>query len=255
MWAHGIVLDTPGLDGRLGRFQACEPGLSEALLAEAAVEGFNERVVGRFARPTEGQFDVMPMRPFIKYPGNAFRPLSHIDDLRQPMSPGEPLQDRHDTRAGQGNIRRAREALTSPVIGSREDPEALAITEAVGHEGHAPGLVGGLGRRTRHAQVACPLFLGFDTQRKPFEAVPTRPPRVIDLPALPLKEHVEATVTIASPGGGEVPPPHPPRGLILCDTAIPMGGARHGDDLTCPSFTHLEADLPEPHKVTALGRL
>jgi hypothetical protein len=70
-----------------------------------------------------------------------------------------------------------------------------------------------------------------------------------------LKEHVEATITIAYSGGGEVPQPHPQGGLIPCDTAIPMGGAMNRDDLTCPPFTHLEADLHELHKVTALGRL
>ena len=255
MWAHCIVLDTPCLDGRLGLFQACEPVLVEALLAEAAVEGCNERVIRRFTRPTEGQFDVMPMRPFIKYSGNEFWPMIHIDDLRRPMSLGKPLQDRHDTLAGQGHIRLDREALTGHVIDSREDPKAPAIAKAIGHEVHAPVLVGRLGSWTRHAQVAGPLFLGFDTQRKPLKSVPTIHPLMVHLPPLPLKEHMEAAVTLAYPGGGEVPQPHPQRGLILCDTAIPMGGAMHGDDLTCPSFTHLEADLHEPHKVTALGRL
>jgi hypothetical protein len=164
----------------------------------------------------------------------------------------------HDPRrcpAAIPHIRPDGETFPAPVIASREYPKALAIAEAIGHAGHAPGLGGGPGRRTRHAQLAWPLTLGLDTPREPFEPVPTLPPPVIHRPPLPLQEHVEAAVTIAYPGGGEVPQPHPQRGLIPCDMAIPRGGAMHRDGVTYPPSTHLEADLHARHTVTALGRL
>ncbi len=54
----------------------------QALRPEAAVEGLDERVVGRLARPREVQHDVVLVSPQIEVAGDELRPLIDPDRLR-----------------------------------------------------------------------------------------------------------------------------------------------------------------------------
>lgn len=58
MGSMGIIIDPPGLDDPARHRQATEHVLVEALVAEAAVEAFNEGVLHRLA----GR-DVVPVEP------------------------------------------------------------------------------------------------------------------------------------------------------------------------------------------------
>jgi len=55
MWSHLIVVSTPSLAFSNRVVEAHEPVLVQAFRSELAVEGLDERVVGRFARPAEAQ--------------------------------------------------------------------------------------------------------------------------------------------------------------------------------------------------------
>lgn len=45
MWSHGVVVETPGLNGGLGIRKVEEPMLVQALVSEAPVEALDERVL------------------------------------------------------------------------------------------------------------------------------------------------------------------------------------------------------------------
>ena len=49
----------------------------QALVAEVAVEGLNEGIVGRLARPDEVQRHPIDVGPMIKRPGDKFRAIAH----------------------------------------------------------------------------------------------------------------------------------------------------------------------------------
>lgn len=63
MWSNLIVVSTPSLAFLHGVVEAHEPVLVQALRPELAVERFDERVVGRLARPTEVERDVARVCP------------------------------------------------------------------------------------------------------------------------------------------------------------------------------------------------
>jgi hypothetical protein len=56
-------MHSPGIDGASGIFQAREPVLIQTTVAELAVEAFDERVLGRFARLNEVQCHAGALRP------------------------------------------------------------------------------------------------------------------------------------------------------------------------------------------------
>jgi hypothetical protein len=65
MWAGGIVVDPPCLDGPARHRQAAEQSLVEAFIAEAAVEALDEAVLLRLAGS-----DVVPEDGAVLLPVN-----------------------------------------------------------------------------------------------------------------------------------------------------------------------------------------
>ena len=66
MWPALIVVQSPGFDLGGGILQFFKPVDVQTFIAEAAVEGFNGRVVRRLAAPTEVQNDTVRVRPEVR---------------------------------------------------------------------------------------------------------------------------------------------------------------------------------------------
>lgn len=56
--------------------------LVETLVAEPAVAGIDEGVVGGLAWPTEVRSDLVYVAPMVERPGDKFRPVVHPDLVR-----------------------------------------------------------------------------------------------------------------------------------------------------------------------------
>lgn len=109
MWPNFVVVSAPSLAFSHRVVEAHEPVLVQALRPELAVEAFDERVVGRLARPAEVERHVSCIGPQIEIARNelaalvdpdrcrlanlAAHPLEHLDHIRRP----EP-EPRHDRR-------------------------------------------------------------------------------------------------------------------------------------------------------------
>ena len=77
-----VVVSTPSLQFFPGIVKAEEPMGVQTLGPQAPVEGLDEGVVSRFARPGEIQDDIVGIGPQIQIPGDKFRALINPDRLR-----------------------------------------------------------------------------------------------------------------------------------------------------------------------------
>ena len=73
MWALLIVVPAPSLHLLPSIFKAHEPVGIEAFRPEASVEGLNERVVSRLARPREVERHALHVGPQIELAGDKIR--------------------------------------------------------------------------------------------------------------------------------------------------------------------------------------
>ena len=74
-----VVVSTPILHFLPCVVKAQEPVRVQAFASELAVEGFDEAVVGRLARPREVENDALLVSPQIKIPGDKLRALIDTD--------------------------------------------------------------------------------------------------------------------------------------------------------------------------------
>ena len=72
MRANGIVIQPPTFDLTLGVLETQEPGLIQALLPEATVEGFDERIICRLPRAGEIEDDPAAVSPKVELLGDEF---------------------------------------------------------------------------------------------------------------------------------------------------------------------------------------
>ncbi len=64
VWSGEVIVDPPGLDDLSGFGQPVEQVLIETLVAQPAIEAFDEGVLGGFARRDVMPFDAPVMGPF-----------------------------------------------------------------------------------------------------------------------------------------------------------------------------------------------
>src|SRR3546814_18970851 len=95
MWSFLIVVSTPILQLFVGIRKAQEPVGVQAFGPKSTIECFDERVVGRLARPREVQRHTLLVGPEIHVPGNELRALVDTDSLRIADATAYPIQGRH----------------------------------------------------------------------------------------------------------------------------------------------------------------
>src|SRR5665647_2332013 len=82
MWAFFVVVSAPILQFCPGVVKGEEPVRVQTLRAETSVEGFDEGIVSRLARPAEVERDAIDVGPQIEVAGDEFRSLIDTDGLR-----------------------------------------------------------------------------------------------------------------------------------------------------------------------------
>jgi hypothetical protein len=114
-------------------------------------------------------------------------------------------------------------------------------------------LVRGLSHWHCHHQMTRTIPPTLQAEREAFEPIPSVHPFVVHLPALPLEQDVETAVTIAYPGGREIPSPHAECGLIPSDTSVAVGEAVHRDHTARLPLANLETHSHKRHQLPALA--
>ncbi len=138
VWPEVIAILPPVFDLLPGFLERQEPMGVEALVAETAVEGLDERVVGRLARPREIQCDLLLVGPAIHRQRREFRPVVRLDTGWKATLRPKTLRDAN--RILRSNLRRDfdRQTLLGEVVDDGERSEPSAIEQGVGDEVHAP---------------------------------------------------------------------------------------------------------------------
>ena len=113
----------------------------QAFASELAVEGFDEAVVSRLARPREVQHNALLISPDIEITGDKLRSLVDADRLGVANSFANALQGQHDilTPIAEARIDGWREATEG--IHDREHADLTTGGQLVMNEIHCPGLV------------------------------------------------------------------------------------------------------------------
>jgi len=148
-----IVVSAPSLHFLLGVRKGQEPVSVEAFGPEAAVEGLDERVVGRFAGPREVQRDAALVGPQVKITRHKLAALIDADRCREPHFLAGPFQHLHDVGAAEGEPRRQGRREAGEGIDNREHAQLVSGRQLVMDEVHRPGLVRSCGRAAIIAQL------------------------------------------------------------------------------------------------------
>ena len=165
--------------------------LIEAVIAEGAVEGFDEGVLGGFARLDVMEMDMGGLRPEVDGFAGELGAVVGGDGLWQATGAGESLKQTDDGSATDGSIGMECKALAGEVIDQSEAAEASAISKLVMNEIHAPALIGGGGLRQRDTGDGRQLAAEFATQGEAFLTVKTLGAFVVDDHTLGLEHIVE----------------------------------------------------------------
>src|SRR6267143_4306882 len=130
----------------------------QTLFAEAPIERFNRRVVGRLAPATEVENNAVRVRPEIHGRADELATVVAVDALRQAPFKAQALEGRDDIPSTEPLADIDRQALAGEEVDHRQCAEAPTIRELVGHEVHTPDLI------ARHCR---PTSLSMDRARMP----------------------------------------------------------------------------------------
>lgn len=229
-----IVILPPAFDLLAGIVERQEPVGVQALVPETAVERFDEGVVGRLAWPRIVERDPVVIGPAIQGQRNEFAAVVRLDPLRQAALMLQTLHDRDDILTLELLVNLDGQALLGEIIHDRQRPEAAADEQGIGHEVHAPALV----RRRQHHALK-PMRRGLAPARalapqvEPCLPVQAVDALVVDLPALPPKQHVDPPETVTHARGGNFFHAPEQRGIVLLLGSVVPASAALAQDRTC----------------------
>lgn len=158
----------------------------QALTSERPIEGFADRVIDRFAGPTEVEQHAIPVGPMVEGRRDELRSVVALNDRRQPAGPiSRVAQQARDIRSAERLRHLERDALARVDVDEREDAHGLPGGQDVVHEVHGPSLVrsADLSARQAHGGGAPPppawfeLKLILQVQWRTFLRLMTRPSR------------------------------------------------------------------------------
>jgi hypothetical protein len=147
-----VVIVTPTRDD-LPRFgQTEESMLIQALVAQSAVEAFDESVLHRFAR-----LDILPSHP-PRNPAqdrdtSQFTVVVADNNLGDPAHADELFEFAHHANAAERSIDHCGQAFTAEVIDDAENTEAPPSIKSVRDEVERPPFIDRAGQRQRRARA------------------------------------------------------------------------------------------------------
>ncbi len=219
-------MQSPGCDFLLGVVKRKKPVLIEALGTQPAVEGFDDPIVRRLSGTTEVQTHALQVRPLVQPLARKLAAVIHAD-LRWERSPigRDPVEHAGDIIATQAAGHLDRQAFACEVIDYRQEPEATPIEELVGHEIHAPALVG-VSRPGQlwpggAAPVPTRLVPAYAESFFPVEPVD---PLAIHHPALPAQPDPDPLITQRDMHACKFLDPRSEHGLIVLHALVALRG-------------------------------
>ena len=145
-------------DKESGLGEGGEPMLVKAVVAEGAVEAFNESVLHGLSRLDVMKGNVHRLSPEMKGFAGKLRAVVQSDHLWQGTGESEFLKHIDDGGTTDGGIDMDGQALTGKVIDNGQTTESASTGELIVDEVHRPTLIGTLRLRQRDASQGRQLF-------------------------------------------------------------------------------------------------
>src|SRR5574343_434880 len=196
---HLVVVGPPACDLVARLFQALEPVLVQALVAELAVEALDIGVLRGLAGLVEDVAHSLGLRPSHEGPAGELRALVGSDGLRIAPEPGDLVQHAHDVLATNAVIDGDVHALVAEVVGHGQALDAPPAGQAVADEVHAPHLVDGPALVQRHPFELQALLAAALAHRQVRQLVEPVHALVVDLRACGPQQIADAPVAEAPP--------------------------------------------------------
>lgn len=143
-----VVIPTPFGDQLPSVVQAGEPVIVEAFIPEAAVEAFDEGVLGGLAGLNQFELDAVPIGPLVQCPPRELWPLVGSDSSGIAAEGRDAVEDAGDIGAADGLICDDVDGFPRVVIDHGQALDPAAAGQRIEDEIHRPDLV----RRSRHFQ-------------------------------------------------------------------------------------------------------
>ena len=205
-----VVVLSPLVNPLLGICHAEEPVLVQTLLPEAAIERFDVCILCGLSWAAEVKLHVVEVSPPVQRLRNELRSIVHADRGRLATLLRDRLQNLNHVVAGQTLSNADCQILTGKVIDSRQNPKSLATEELVGHEVHAPILIGPDGCWPSYSHLAASVSTrSLATHLQPFLRVNPINQLVVNLPTLATKQNVQSAIAILHTTGSQVTQPDP----------------------------------------------
>jgi len=155
--AHVVVVDPPALDDDADLGQGAEDRLVQALVAELAVEAFDEAVLLRLARRDVAPVDADAVGPFEHRPAGHLGSVVADDGVRLATPGNQDVQLAGHAMAADRGVDDQGQGLAGEVVDDAQNVEAPAPAEAVGDEVQAPALSRSVRQGHRRARPGGPL--------------------------------------------------------------------------------------------------
>ena len=141
-----VVIAPPGLQYGTGVRQRAEQRLVQQLVAQPAVEAFDEAVLLRLARRDVMPADAGRIRPAQDRVRGQLGAIVADDRVRASLAPSnDAVEFPRRAPPGDRGVGDQRQTLPGAVVDNRQDPEAAAVGQLVVNEVQAPALVGASG--------------------------------------------------------------------------------------------------------------
>jgi hypothetical protein len=145
---------------------------------------------------------------------------------------------------------------TANDIHLRNHPQSRAISEPIRHEFNTPTVISSRCLRANSTRQGCPLLLAsLECQFQTCLLVKLIAPCIIDFTCLPLKQNLDATVTVAYSGGSEVSDSNPQSGMVFGFDITYNHRLTDSNNSAGSSLANFKADLQVTDKVLPDGRL
>src|SRR5579862_2346718 len=136
-----VIVSTPILHFLPGVVKAQEPMRVQAFAPELAVEGFNEAIVRRLARPREVEHDTLLVSPDIEIARYKLRSLVDADRLRIAHSFTDALEGQNDVFAAIAEAWVDRRRKSTEGVDDGQHADLAAGGKLIVNEVHGPGLI------------------------------------------------------------------------------------------------------------------
>jgi hypothetical protein len=153
-----IVVFTPGVEDDLRLGHGRKHVAVRALVAQLAIEAFDEEILHRLPRSNEIEAHVVRIRPRIHGAAEKSAAVVVRDRLGGLTLPHQVAQRRRDPDAGERSIGDERQRFACVEIQHGQRPKLAPVRQAHAHEVYAPALVGSRRTRQRAARASRQLF-------------------------------------------------------------------------------------------------